>query len=87
MPRDENQKPTFPQIYFYDTDLDNQLQRWSSIFPNLNVDMLKALQDELHEINPFVKSFTDAGNRAKNEADISDMRLIIHNTHSKNMGR
>jgi hypothetical protein len=61
MPRDVNLQPTFAQIYFYDTDLDYQLQRRKDIFPTLNTDMLRALQEELHKINPFVKSFTNAG--------------------------
>ena len=87
MPRNTNQLPTFAQIYFYDTNLDNQLQRRSNIFPNLNVNMLRLLQEELHNVNPFVRSFTNAGNRARNESDISNMRLIIHNTHSKDMRR
>ena len=87
MPSDENSLPSFAQIYFYDTNLDNQLQRRSSIFPNLNINMLKMLQEELHKVNPFVESFMDAGNRAKNVSDISDMKLIIHNTHKKDMRR
>jgi len=80
----DNKKPKFAQIYFYDTDLNNQLQRRCKIFPQLNSNMLKMLQDELHNINPFVKSFTNAGNYFRNES-ISDMELIIHNTHGKDM--
>src|SRR6185437_14894242 len=38
------------------------------------------LQNELHQINPFVKSFTSAGN-----AKTDNMELIIHNTHGKDM--
>jgi hypothetical protein len=88
MPRDENSEPSFAQIYFYDTDLDKQLQRRKNIIPTLNTDMLRALQEELHKINPFVESFTNAGNRAKNDHTqnkSTDMRLIIHNTHGKDM--
>ncbi len=84
MPSDQTE-PQFAQIYFYDTNLDNQLNRRTEIFPNLNVNILKALQDELHEINPFVRLFTNARNCVKNESDLSDMQLIIHNTHSKDM--
>src|SRR5436309_1732342 len=47
--------------------------------------MLRLLQNELHNINPFVKSFTNAGNCAKKESNISNMQLVIHNTHGKDM--
>ncbi|GES80818.1 LOW QUALITY PROTEIN: uncharacterized protein LOC114645498 [Rhizophagus clarus] len=49
--------------------------------------MLRMLQEELHKVNPIVKSFIHAGNQAKNESDISNMKLIIHNTHEKDMRR
>ena len=42
--------------------------------------MIEMLQDELHQINPFVESFTSAGN-----AKTDNMELIIHNTHGKDM--
>src|SRR3989337_514772 len=70
----------------YDTDLNYQLQRRKEIIPRLNRNMLQILQNELHSINPFVKTFTNAGNRARQES-ISDMSLIIHNTHGKDMRR
>src|SRR6266540_1156754 len=47
--------------------------------------MLRELQDELHEINPFVHTFMSAGDQAKDNANISDMDLFIHNTHGKDM--
>ena len=47
--------------------------------------MLRELQDELHEINPFIHTFMSAGDQAKDNANISDMNLFIHNTHSKDM--
>src|SRR6266540_4147235 len=78
-------KPVFAQIYFYDTDLDKQLQRRQEIFTQLNPNMLRELQDELHEINPFVHTFMSAGDQAKDNANISDMNLFIHNTHGKDM--
>ncbi|CAI2197384.1 19421_t:CDS:1, partial [Funneliformis geosporum] len=55
IPKYNDEKPLFAQIYFYDSNLDNQLQRRQEMFPNLNADMLKELQDELNIINPFVK--------------------------------
>ena len=42
--------------------------------------MIEMLQNELHRINPFVESFTSAGN-----AKTDNMELIIHNTHGKDM--
>ena len=86
MPIDQYHEPAFAQIYFYDTDLNYQLQRRKEIIPRLNRNMLQILQNELHSINPFVKTFTNAGNRARQES-ISDMSLIIHNTHGKDMRR
>jgi len=47
--------------------------------------MLRELQDELHEINPFVYTFMSAEDQAKDNANISDMNLFIHNTHGKDM--
>ena len=80
MPKDDYHEPTFAQIYFYDTDLDKQLQRRNNILSGLNSTMIEMLQNELHLINPFVKSFTSAGN-----AKTDNMELIIHNTHGKDM--
>ncbi|CAG8671726.1 6212_t:CDS:2 [Funneliformis mosseae] len=55
MLRDNNQKLTFAQIYFYDLNMNNQLQRRQEIFSNLNAEMLIILQDELSVNNPFVE--------------------------------
>ncbi|CAI2191666.1 1920_t:CDS:2, partial [Funneliformis geosporum] len=41
MPRYNDEKPLFAQIYFFDLNMDNQLQRRQKMFPNLNADMLK----------------------------------------------
>ena len=87
MPISEKHQPAFAQIYFYDTNLDNQLARRKEIIPNLNHDMLQILQNELHSINPFAQTFTNAGNRARQEESITDIRLVIHNTHGKDMRR
>ncbi|PKY62812.1 hypothetical protein RhiirA4_489984, partial [Rhizophagus irregularis] len=85
MPK-ENYPPAFAQIYFYDSNMDNQLKRRQEIFPNLNSDMLSALQTELYDIeNPFVHNFITAGEQAKSINNIDDMRLIIHKTHGKDM--
>lgn len=76
----------FAQIYFYDSDMDKQLERRQEIFPHLNSDMLNALQTELYNIeNPFVHNFITAGEQARSRNDITDMRLVIHHTHGKDM--
>ncbi|CAB4477605.1 unnamed protein product [Rhizophagus irregularis] len=85
MPK-ENYPPAFAQIYFYNSNMDNQLKRRQEIFPYLNSDMLSALQTELYDIeNPFVHNFITAGEQAKRINNIDDMRLIIHKTHGKDM--
>ncbi|CAI2191971.1 9643_t:CDS:1, partial [Funneliformis geosporum] len=71
MPRDNNKKLTFAQIYFYNSNLDSQLQRRQEIFSSLNAEMLKVLQVELNIINLFVNQFVTSGIKAKNESDNS----------------
>ncbi|CAI2199767.1 11353_t:CDS:1, partial [Funneliformis geosporum] len=75
MPRYNDEKPSFAQVYFFDSNLDNQLQRRQEMIPNLNADMLKALQDELNMINPFVNQFITAGAKAKIESNNSHWRM------------
>ena len=41
MPNDKDQKLAFAQIYFYDTDLEKQLQRRNNIFTDLNSTMIE----------------------------------------------
>ena len=51
--------------------------------------MLKTLQEELYNINPFVKVLMSAGEQQakaiKNNENITEMDIIIHNTHGKDM--
>ncbi|CAG8445936.1 2851_t:CDS:2 [Funneliformis caledonium] len=69
MPRNNDQKLTFAQIYFYDSNMDNQLQKRQEIFLNLNAEMLKALQDKLLEINLFIKQFVTSEAKAKSKSN------------------
>src|SRR5256885_13992067 len=57
--------PQFTQIYIYDTDY--ELQNRSSATPNFNFDstILTELQQMLHDINPHVNIFRQAGNLLK----------------------
>ncbi|CAG8827069.1 9230_t:CDS:2, partial [Dentiscutata erythropus] len=56
--------PQFPQIYFYDpTNIKAQIDRRYKIMKEkLNKDMLKEIQEELMEFNPFVNTYIQAGN-------------------------
>ena len=84
MLRQTNDNPTFAQIYFYDANLDNQLQRRKELFPILNTEMLRSLQNELNDVNPFVHSFISIGKQARDE-NISNMTIVIHNVHGRDM--
>jgi len=80
----QNEEPKFTQIYFYDTNFDNQLQKRKEVFSYLNTEMLKALQNELNIINPFVHLLVNAGQKSRNE-NIPNMKIAIHNIHGKDM--
>jgi hypothetical protein len=47
--------PKFSQIYIYDSE--RELQNRNSIFPELNRDTLRNLQQLMHEVNPFVDHY------------------------------
>ena len=84
MPKDDDKEPTFAQIYFYDANLDNQLQKRKEVFPDFNSKMLELLQNELTEINSFVCLFISKGKQVRDE-NISNMMIVIHNVHGKDM--
>ena len=84
IPNDD--KPKFAQIYFHDSSLQYQLERRKELFPSLNEDILNALLNELHAINPFITVFMTAGTRVRNE-NLFDMILTIHSIHGKDMRR
>ncbi|CAG8853238.1 5621_t:CDS:2, partial [Gigaspora margarita] len=51
LPHDNNARPQFAQLYFYDTH--NELQNRLHIMPELDPIILKELQSMLHRINPY----------------------------------
>ena len=61
-PKEDTTLPAFAQIYFYDTNMNKQLQRRQEIFPHLDPNMLQILQNMLYTIpNPFVHKFMNVG--------------------------
>ena len=48
LPRDDPNQPTFAQIYFHDSNFDNQLQVRTNMYSVLDPDVLGGLQQLLH---------------------------------------
>jgi len=46
--------------------------------------MLRSLQNELNNVNPFVHLFISKGQQARDE-NISNMSIVIHNVYGKDM--
>ena len=85
-PKEDGAAPTFAQIYFYDANMDNQIPIRQNIFSDgLDAGMLKTLQDELFEVNPFVNCFVTAGAQYQEDESMRNMTINIHNTHGKDM--
>ena len=78
--------PQFAQIYIYDTD--HELQNRSSATPNFNLDstILAELQQMLHDINPYVNIFRQAGNLLRHNPSL-DLKLVITNNRTKDSRR
>ena len=76
----------FAQIYIYDTD--HELQNRSNATPNFNLDstILAELQQMLHDINPYVNIFRQAGNLLK-QNPLLDLKLVITNNRTKDSRR
>src|SRR6185295_3920690 len=83
---DEEAKPKFAQIYFYDgNDIDTQAnRRYNLMEGTLNYTMLQQLNKELYDNNPFVHIFMTAQN-IEEEQDVTLTFIAIHNTHGKDM--
>jgi hypothetical protein len=73
LPNPEN-SPSFAQIYIYDTD--HEINNRLSVIPNLDFNILIELQQMLHEINPYVNIFRQAGQLLRNDP-LLDLRLAI----------
>src|SRR6185436_16241297 len=83
---DEEAKPKFAQIYFYDgNNIDTQAnRRYNLMKGTLNHTMLQQLNKELYDNNPFVHVFMTAQN-IEEEQDVILTFIAIHNTHGKDM--
>src|SRR6266542_1064739 len=79
LPDSETQPPQFAQIYIYDTD--HEIQNKSNIMPGLNPIILAELQQMLHDINPYVNKFRQAGNLLKDNP-LLDLKLVITNNRT-----
>ena len=72
--------PQFAQIYIYDTD--HEIQNRLNAMDNLDSTILAELQQMLHDINPYVNIFRQAGNLLK-QNPLLDLKLVITNNISK----
>ena len=79
-------EPGFAQVYFYDSSLEKQTEQRLKNFHEYNLDptMLNFIQNELYEINPFVKIFKQAKNEFDNK-NLKDLSIVFYNTHRKDM--
>jgi hypothetical protein len=73
-------QPQFAQIYIYDTD--HEIQNRLNIMPGLDPMILGELQQILHNINPYVNQFRQAGNLLKNNPSLN-LKLVITNNRTK----
>ena len=78
LPQSTVEPPLFAQIYIFDTD--NEIQNRLNIMPSLNQVTLAALQNMLHDINPYVQVFQQTGrlfqqNSQKLTMIITDSRM------------
>ena len=48
------QEPSFAQLYIFDT-ADEELERRSCSFRGLNTEVLRTIQDVLHESHPYIQ--------------------------------
>ena len=76
--------PQFAQIYIYDTD--HEIQNRLNAMDNLDSTILAELQQMLHDINPYVNIFRQAGNLLK-QNPLLDLKLIITNNRTKDSRR
>jgi hypothetical protein len=76
----EKNDHTFSHIYIMDPNC--QLDRRNKLYPNLDKDILKNLQEILHKNNPFVKLYRQVGERLKTEP-ATDIKIVLKNNYKK----
>ena len=67
----DNEKPKFAQMYFYDTE--NETQNRLNQVKELKPEVIERLQTILHQVNPYVNSF-----KAALEIDVPNCKIILH---------
>ncbi len=69
-----NERPKFSQLYVFDTDaeLNNRFEN----FNNLNKELVKILQDMMHDNNPYVYIYKDASKIMQSTAN--NAKLVLH---------
>lgn len=80
----ENERPKFGQIYFYDPD--QQVNIRGEIFSELSPNLLRQIQNLLHDINPFVHQFLHASQFLDRNPSI-DLKLKILQDNNKDKRR
>jgi hypothetical protein len=74
--------PQFAQIYFYDTDFQKQLELRSTIFPDLDKDLISGIQKALQESHPYIQFFKTARNIWNNSESLS-IKLVDNRNNDK----
>ena len=75
LPQSTVEPPLFAQIYIFDTD--NEIQNRLNIMPSLNQVTLAALQNMLHDINPYVQVFQQTGRLLQQNSQNLTITMII----------
>jgi hypothetical protein len=67
--------PKFLQMYLYDTEheLQNRIQR----MPRLDAEILRLLQDMIHEHNPYYHAFLTCSERLAESADMNEALAMV----------
>lgn len=72
---EDNRLPGFAQIYIYDTDY--QVERRSSLFPDLDREIVRRLQAMLQRCNPFVEHFMVNNAENLENQSTQDFQLLL----------
>ena len=79
------QTPKFAQLYFHDADHETE-NRLSHVRTKLKPEILRPLQEMLHDINPYVQSFKSALDILTREADVRIVLVAKKSPDSTNPG-
>ncbi|CAF0714504.1 unnamed protein product [Brachionus calyciflorus] len=78
---DDPLHPAFSQIYTYDLDFQSKYRsnRFSS---NIKIDILNGLQQNLIDLNPYVKTYQQLGKRLKDDPSLN-LNIVLKKNSSK----